>query len=31
MRRRVAVTGRAVVSPLGVGIDAHWQALLEGR
>jgi 3-oxoacyl-[acyl-carrier-protein] synthase II len=27
----VAVTGRAVVSPLGVGIDAHWQALVEGR
>jgi len=31
VRRRVAVTGRAVVSPLGVGIDAHWQALVEGR
>ncbi|HEV8142969.1 MAG TPA: beta-ketoacyl synthase N-terminal-like domain-containing protein [Methylomirabilota bacterium] len=29
--RRVALTGRAVVSPLGVGIDAHWSALLEGR
>ena len=32
MRRRgVALTGRAVVSPLGVGIEAHWQALCEGR
>ena len=31
MRRRVAITGRAVVSPLAVGIDAHWQALAEGR
>jgi 3-oxoacyl-[acyl-carrier-protein] synthase II len=30
-RRRVALTGRAVVSPLGVGIDAHWQALCDGR
>ena len=30
-RRDVAITGRAVVSPLGVGIDAHWQALVEGR
>ena len=30
-RRGVAVTGRAVVSPLGVGIDAHWQALMDGR
>ena len=31
MKRRVVVTGRAVVSPLGVGVDAHWQALVEGR
>ena len=31
MRRPVALTGRAIVSPLGVGIEAHWQALLEGR
>jgi 3-oxoacyl-[acyl-carrier-protein] synthase II len=31
MRRRVAITGRAVVSPLGVGLDAHWAALVEGR
>jgi len=31
VKRRVAITGRAVVSPLGVGIDAHWQALAEGR
>jgi 3-oxoacyl-[acyl-carrier-protein] synthase II len=29
--RRVVVTGRAVVSPFGVGLDAHWQALVEGR
>ena len=25
------LTGRAVVSPLGVGIDAHWDALMERR
>ena len=31
MKRRVALTGRAIVSPLGVGIDAHWHALIEGR
>jgi 3-oxoacyl-[acyl-carrier-protein] synthase II len=31
VRRAVAITGRAVVSPLGVGIDAHWNALLERR
>jgi 3-oxoacyl-(acyl-carrier-protein) synthase len=27
----VVVTGRAVVSPFGVGLDAHWRALVEGR
>ena len=31
MRRRVVITGRAIVSPLGVGIDAHWDALAAGR
>ena len=31
MNRRVVLTGRAVVSPLGVGLDAHWSALVEGR
>jgi 3-oxoacyl-[acyl-carrier-protein] synthase II len=31
MRRSVALTGRAIVSPLGVGIDAHWQGLAGGR
>jgi len=30
-QRRVVVTGRAVVSPLGVGLDAHWRALVDGR
>src|SRR5204863_367779 len=29
--RRVVLTGRGVVSPLGVGIDAHWDALCAGR
>jgi 3-oxoacyl-[acyl-carrier-protein] synthase II len=31
VKRPVVVTGRAIVSPLGVGVDAHWQALLDGR
>jgi 3-oxoacyl-[acyl-carrier-protein] synthase II len=31
VKRRVAITGRAVVSPLAVGIEAHWQALVDGR
>lgn len=29
--RRVAVTGLGVVSPLGIGIDRHWQALMAAR
>ncbi len=30
-RRRVAVTGLGVVSPIGTGKDAFWNALMEGR
>lgn len=29
--RRVVLTGRGVVSPLGVGIEQHWEALRTGR
>ncbi|HUT59694.1 MAG TPA: beta-ketoacyl synthase N-terminal-like domain-containing protein [Phycisphaerae bacterium] len=29
--RRVAITGLGVVTPAGLGIDAFWQSLLEGR
>jgi 3-oxoacyl-(acyl-carrier-protein) synthase len=31
MNKRVVLTGRAVVSPLGVGLDAHWAGLVDGR
>jgi 3-oxoacyl-[acyl-carrier-protein] synthase II len=30
-RRRVAVTGVGVVTPIGIGKDRFWNALLEGR
>ena len=29
--RRVAVTGLGVVSPLGIGWEPFWKALLEGK
>jgi len=30
-RRGVVLTGRGIVSPLGVGIEPHWDALCAGR
>ena len=30
-KRRVMVTGIGVVSPLGVGVEAYWQALAAGQ
>ena len=31
MAPRVVITGLGIASPLGLGVDAHWSALLEGR
>jgi len=31
MSRRVVITGLGMVSPLGIGIDANWDALVHGR
>ena len=30
-RRRVVITGMGVVSPVGIGVDAFWNGLLEGK
>jgi len=31
MRRRVAITGIGVVSPIGIGKEAFWTGLVQGR
>lgn len=30
-KRRVVITGMGIISPLGVGADAFWKSLLEGK
>lgn len=31
MSRRVVVTGLGIISPLGIGVDANWEAVCEGK
>ena len=31
MKRRVAVTGMGVISPLGIDIDENWAAICDGK
>src|SRR5919109_951675 len=31
MERRVVVTGMGIVSPIGIGKEAFWQSLIEGK
>ncbi len=31
MRRRVVITGLGMVSPLGIGVEKTWQALVQGK
>src|SRR5690348_15456463 len=30
-RRRVAITGLGIISPVGIGVDAAWRNIVEGR
>lgn len=31
MTRRVVVTGLGMLSPLGIGVDANWDAVCQGK
>ncbi len=31
MKKRVVITGMGAITPLGIGVEAFWQGLLEGR
>ena len=31
MSRRVVVTGLGAVTPIGIGVEAFWQGILEGK
>jgi len=31
MRRRVVVTGMGIISPLGIGIEENWSAIINGK
>ncbi len=31
MKRRVVITGLGVATPIGIGIDAYWEGLLQGQ
>src|SRR4051812_35393771 len=30
-KKRVVITGMGVLSPVGIGVDAYWKSLLEGK
>ena len=31
MRRRVVVTGMGIISPLGIGVEENWSAIINGK
>ena len=31
MKKRVVITGMGIVSPIGIGKDAYWDSLKNGR
>ena len=31
MSRRVVVTGMGIISPLGIGVEENWSAIINGK
>jgi len=31
MKKRIVVTGMGIVSPIGMGVDQHWNGIIEGK
>ena len=31
MKRRVVVTGMGIISPLGIGVEKNWSAVINGK
>ncbi len=31
MKKRIVITGMGIVSPIGIGVDNHWNGIIEGK